>query len=281
MIETTSLELAQLVARAREGDRAALEALVAEIQDQVYNLAIRMLWHPMDAEDAAQEILIRVVTNLATFRGESAFTTWVYKVASNYLLTTRKRRAEREELTFPRFAEEIEAGLAAAIPAPPTNVDEHVLEEELKFGCTKGMLLCLDRDHRLAYILGEVFELAGDEAAVILGVAPAAFRKRLSRARSRLRGFMQETCGIVNPGNPCRCAHRIGYAVKTGRVEPARLLFATHPTAANVDEAVRAMEVLHATAALFLGHPRYATPERTLEAIRQVLFQPEIALLSS
>ena len=71
IVPEPSLEV--LVERAKAGDGAALEAVVRAIQDRVYNLAIRMLWHPADAEDATQEILIRVITNLGSFRGESAF----------------------------------------------------------------------------------------------------------------------------------------------------------------------------------------------------------------
>jgi RNA polymerase sigma factor (sigma-70 family) len=284
MTEANGTDATRLVARAREGDRTALEALVATVQDRVYNLAIRMLWHPADAEDATQEILLRIITHLATFRGESAFTTWIYRIAANYLLTTRKRRAEQEELTFTGFGKDIETGIVAAIPAPATEVDDHLLTEEVKLGCTKGMLLCLDRDHRLAYILGEVFELTGEEAAVILEITPAAFRKRLSRARGRIREFVEATCGIVNPANPCRCARRIGYAIQNGRVDPSLLRFATHPIVTRddaVDEAVYEMEDLHSAAALFRSHPRYAAPERARAAIREMLQRPGSALLTS
>ncbi len=83
-----------LVQAARAGDRDALDALVSQIQTRLYNLAVRMLWHPADAEDATQEILIKIVTHLADFRGESQFGTWCWRIATNHLLTTRKRRAE-------------------------------------------------------------------------------------------------------------------------------------------------------------------------------------------
>ena len=81
-----------LVERAKEGDQNALEELVRHIQDPVYGLALRMLSHPADAEDATQEILVKVVTHLVSFRQESAFTTWVYRIASNHLITNNKRR---------------------------------------------------------------------------------------------------------------------------------------------------------------------------------------------
>ena len=148
-----------------------------------------------------RRILLRVITHLGSFRGESAFTTWVYRVAANHLLTTRKRRAEREELTFERFAEQLDEGLAPEAPGADELVEKRLLAEEVKLGCTQGMLLCLDRDHRLAYILGDVFRLKGPQAAEIAGVSAATFRKRLSRARARLHGFLERKCGLVNPAS--------------------------------------------------------------------------------
>jgi RNA polymerase sigma factor (sigma-70 family) len=271
--ETTPIET--LVARAQEGDRVALEAVIAGVRDRIYHLALRMLWHPADAEDATQEILIRLITHLGSFRGESAFSTWVYRVASNTLLTTRQRRAEREELTFERFAEQLDEGLGPEAPGPAAEVENRLLVEEVKLGCTQGMLLCLDRDHRLAYILGDVFGLTSQEAAEIVGISAVAFRKRLSRARARLHGFMERKCGLVNPANPCRCARRVDHAVRIGRVDPEQLLFATHPVRLEADssthEVVREMEQLHSAADLLRGHPDYAAPGKASEVIRDLL----------
>lgn len=277
------VDLNLLVARAKHGDREALEAVIESSRDRIYNLALRMLWHPADAEDATQEILIRVVTHLGSFRGESAFTTWVYRVASNYLLTTRKRRAEREELTFERFAEQLDAGLASDASHLADDVETRLLLEDVKLGCTQGMLLCLDRDHRLAYILGHVFALPSNEGAEILEITPAAFRKRLSRARQRLHHFMERKCGLVNPGNPCRCARRVDTAIRTGRVDPAHLLFAHHPVRLPADRqtvaAVHEMEGLYAAADLLRDHPRYAARGSTAAVLQQLLDPERLSLL--
>lgn len=82
--------LEQAVEAARAGSREALETVLSAIQGRVYGLCVRMLWHPEDARDASQEILIRVMTHLGDFRGGSAFGTWVYRVAANYLLDVAK-----------------------------------------------------------------------------------------------------------------------------------------------------------------------------------------------
>jgi RNA polymerase sigma factor (sigma-70 family) len=89
-----------LVTMANEGDKKALEELVLQIQDKIYGLALRMLYNPSDAEDASQEILFKIITHLGTFRGESSFSTWMYRVAANHLLTMLKHRAELRAVSF-------------------------------------------------------------------------------------------------------------------------------------------------------------------------------------
>lgn len=248
------------VAAAIGGDRIALERVLIEVQNDVYRLAHRMLWHPQDAEDATQEILVKVATRLSTFRGDARVTTWVHRIAVNHLLTTRRRRAERQALSFDAFGEDLARGLDE--PYDGRGVDEGLLAEEVKIGCTQGMLLCLDREHRIAYILGEIFELPGEEAASILGISPAGYRKRVQRARERIKRFMRGHCGLVDPANPCRCARRVGAAIATGRVDPDRLLFAEH---------VQRIERLQDAAAVFRSHPEQRAPDRVVAAVMNAL----------
>jgi len=93
----------RLVDAAVAGDRQALEELLRLVAGDVRRLAQRMLWHPQDAEDATQEILVKVATRLSSFRGSARVTTWVHRIAVNHLLTTRRRRAEDPSLTFAAF----------------------------------------------------------------------------------------------------------------------------------------------------------------------------------
>ncbi len=252
-----------LVKRAAGGDTEALEAVLRGVQDDVYRLAHRMLWHPADAEDATQEILVKILTRLGGFRGESRFSTWTYRVAVNHLLTTRKRRAERMALTFEQFGEDLATGLDE--PIDGRGVDDEILAEEVKVGCSQAMLLCLDREHRAAFVLGDVFELPGEEASQILDITPAAYRKRLSRARSRVQAFMREHCGLVEPANPCRCRRRVGAAIRQGRVDPNHVLFAR-----DVRRHVEQMERLHDAAAVFRSHPPLRAPDRVADAILRI-----------
>ena len=116
-----------------------------QIQGPVYNLALRMLWHPEDARDATQDILIRVITHLGSFRGDSRVRTWVYRVAANYLNSARQGRVEAQGYTFERFANDLREGLAEAGDQGEWPADKALLLEEVKVGCMHGLLTCLDR----------------------------------------------------------------------------------------------------------------------------------------
>jgi len=266
-------ELRRLAARAAAGDRADLGRVMAAVSDSIYRLALRMLWHPEDAEDAAQEALIKIMTRISSYRGEAAFATWAYRVAANHILNFRKSQVERENLTFPRYGDELAEGLAAPDADRP---DAGLLTEEVKLGCTLGMLQCLDRDHRLAYILTDVLGLSGADAAFICGITPATLRKRASRARIRLREFVTVHCGLVNTAARCRCDRRVTAALDSGRIRPGHLNFARH---ARPDEAVGEMERLHDLASLMRSHPNYLAPGAVTAAIHKIIESGAYTLL--
>jgi RNA polymerase sigma factor (sigma-70 family) len=259
---------AELVARATAGDAAALEEVVRIVQDPLYRLALRMTGLRPDAEDATQEILIRVVTRLASWRGEASLTTWAYRIGANYLVDLRQRSTmERRNLTFAAYREELADGLAAEYDGP----DAELLADEVRLRCTQALLQCLDREERVTFVLGEVFALPGDEAAWILDTTPAAYRKRLERTRGRIRAFMQGNCGLVNPANPCRCSRRVAAGIAKGRLRSGAPMLATHPAAGDVRGARTQMHELHDVAAVLRSHPDYALPRARSEAVLAVL----------
>ncbi len=259
-------ETHSLVDRAQRGDVDALEQLLESVRDDVYRLCLRMVTAPADAEDATQEILIRVMTRLSTFRGEAAVQTWVHRIAVNYLLDRKRSAAERLELSFDAFADDLQSGLSD--PPVASEPEVALLTQELRLSCTNAMLVCLDRDQRVAYVLGEVFEVSSSQGAYICDVSESTYRKRLSRARSRLRSFLRENCGLVNPERAeCRCERRITPAVESGRVDPANLVFARHPAADETAE----MESLYDAARLMRSHPKYLAPEKVSARIAELI----------
>ncbi|MGE0141188.1 MAG: RNA polymerase sigma factor [Ilumatobacteraceae bacterium] len=255
--------LATTVIAAQAGDAVALEQLVLAVRDRVYRLALRMTARPPDAEDATQEILIRVITRLSTFRSDAAFTTWVHRVAVSHLLDRAKNCVERMEMTFDAFANDLLDGLSNTPSHAP---DAAILEREVQLACTHALLTCLDREHRIAYILGEILGVDSDDGGYICEVAPATYRKRLSRARVRVREFLTANCGLVAPSASCHCSKRVDTAVQLGRIDPHRLEFTDTTTRVN-EELIR----FHDAATLLRALPPATVPTSVIEAITAMI----------
>ena len=262
MNEKEQMETQELVRLAAEGDKGALEQLLTGVQDLVFNLSLRMLGTIHDAEDASQEILIRVMTNLASFRGESAFTTWVFRIAVNHLKNYRKSMFAQHPLSFEYYGEDIVSGREKDIP-DLTNL----LEQELKLSCTNVMLQCLDTDSRCIYILGTMFRVDSRLAAEILEISPEAYRQRLSRIKKKMAGFLDEYCGLSGKG-VCSCSKRISYAIATHRVNPEKPEYTSlEENTEFLQECKTAMEEIDDRSLVFSSLPAY----RTTKAARQYL----------
>jgi RNA polymerase sigma factor (sigma-70 family) len=214
--------------RAADGDRVALGQLVQGLQHPMYRLALRFLGHPQDAEDATQEILIRIVTHLGSFEGRSKFTTWAYTVATRSLLRTRRGANETAVVGAEQFAAFLDAGMGD-VDTTAEEAEYRLLCEEVRISCTYGMLLCIPRDQRAAYLLADVAGLTDVEGAQVLGCTREAFRQRVSRARRTLKQVIDNRCGLIDPTNPCRCGRQITASVQAGILRPDDPALATHP----------------------------------------------------
>lgn len=154
--EATDLRLA---AQACRGDAEALETLLRRHQGWIYNIALRMLQTREDAEDATQEVMLKIATHLSGFRGESGFRTWAYRIMANHVLDRRRSRPEQLVHDFTCYGDYLENAPSEALPPEFGSEQERaLLIAEARRGCLLGMLLCLDRRQRLAFILGEIFE---------------------------------------------------------------------------------------------------------------------------
>lgn len=227
-ITASGRSLEQLASLATAGDRAALEELLECIQHIVYRHALRFLGHPADAEDATQEILLRITTRLATFEGRSKFTTWMYTISTRMLIKTSQRRLEAVVGPPESYAGFLDAGLAES-NEPASMAEFGELADEVRVSCTYGMLLCLSRPVRSAYLLGDVLGFTDVEGATICECTPAAFRQRLARGRKSIRQIIDNRCGLIDPSNPCSCALQVLPMLTAGVLDPDTLTFSDHP----------------------------------------------------
>ena len=267
---------------ATSGNLAALDRLLLGCQPGVYNLAVRVLGNREDAADATQEILLKIATHLGSFRGESAFPTWARRVAHNHLLTARTRSLEAPTLSLEGMAERLDqgldfvTGLAERQGAPlPLTPEDKLEARQLALACTQSMLMAMGREDRLVYVLETVFDLGSEQAAIVVGIRPAAYRQRLSRIRARWNAFVGSTCGLANPTAACACERQLPAARHIAASGRAVLPVASRP-GAEAEEAERnfsAFVRVSDAAAVFRAHPDYQAPGNLIPAIKAVLTQ--------
>jgi len=269
--------------RARQGSRKDLEQLIEQIQTSIYDLSLRMLGYASDAEDATQEVLIKIITHLSDFKGNSRFTTWSYKIAVNHLLNLKKYKARERNITFDYWEE-------LGYRTDPT-FDYHSIEEptktllteEVRIGCMQGMLQCLEKKIRIAFILGELFEMSGEEAAEILGITKTAYRKRLSRAREKLTLFMQNNCNLVNSENHCHCSKLVGPDIRDKWMDPNNLQFVSERCHAkinsNVMDCLNELDEIERAMVLFRSYPEYSAPDAVVDIVKEMIDSKKYKIL--
>lgn len=266
-------ETFELIDQAVNGDKQSLETLLLSVQDMVYNLSLRMLGIPHDAEDVTQEIIICIITKLSTFRKESAFPTWVFRIATNHLLNYKKGFfAKFPPLSFEFYGEDIKNGFIESNLALTQGVDESLLSEELKMSCTNVMLQCFEPLDRIIYILGTMFKVDSKICGELLGISPEAYRKRLSRLRSKMADFLGTYCELGSSNN-CSCTKRLGYAISSHRLNPVNLEYSTLDKLNDslLQDYTQAMDNLDELSFVFAQLPKYRSPETVKKYICNLL----------
>jgi RNA polymerase sigma-70 factor (ECF subfamily) len=187
-----------LAAQAAAGDDAAFETIVERYQARVFRLACR-LTNDTDAPDVLQETFLQVYRHLSSFRGESHFGTWLYRIASNTALMHRRacarRPAESLDVFLPRFDAQ---GMHAATPAElqiAARADE-LLDRQFLAEKAREVMARLPDLYRDAFVLRDLEEMSTADVARALGVEPATVRQRVHRARLMLRGYLSDLVGV-------------------------------------------------------------------------------------
>ena len=211
----------QLIAESVAGNKQSLEILIKRYQDYIYNISLRLFLNPDDALDATQEVLIKVITHLKTFSGKSKFSTWLYRIAVNHFLNSPLKKTE--QLFTGKFSEQ---EIGENYYETEEKINEKLLEE-VRIACSTAMLMCLTRDQRLIYIIGEIFGADHQTGAQLFDITTANYRIKLYRAKTDLLNFVSGRCGLVNPKNSCRCNKKTKYMIEKGYVHPDKLVFNT------------------------------------------------------
>ena len=214
----------KLIQEVLTGSKNSLTKLVERHQPFIYNFAWKLTGNSSDAEDLTQDALIKIVSNLKTFKQESSFQTWAYRIVKNHFLNEQIKPSNV-------FASSFEELGVLLDKAPDTNLteDEKLIQaetiREVRLQCLSGMLLCLTKEQRMIYIIGDVFGADHNVGSDIMEISKDNYRMKLSKARKDLYSFMQNKCGLVNKSNPCRCHKKVTYASEKGIIDAKNLLF--------------------------------------------------------
>ncbi len=199
----------ELIQRAKAGDLTAFEALTNWYEQRVYSLAYRLLRHEQDAEDVTQEAFISALENLAGFRGEASFSTWLLRIATHAALKLIRKRNGLDLVSLEQSTEPQEG--YENVPHPEYIADWRQLPDELAHKNEVQRLLDralaeLDEKHRLVFLLRDVEGLTIKETAEVLGLSEANIKVRLLRARLQLRELLTRALG--DPARRLAPGHR-------------------------------------------------------------------------
>lgn len=272
MHSNETIPMEALLKKAVAGDKNALETVLLSVRDLVFNLSLRMLGSIPDAEDATQDILLKIMTGLAAFRQESSLTTWVFRIAVNHLITYKKHLFATRPLNFEFYGNDIAHAAIEDVPDLAQGVERSILAEELKLSCTNVMLQCLDTESRCIFILGTMFKLDSRIAGELFNITAETYRQRLSRTRRKMADFLSAYCGAYGQGK-CQCKERVNYAIQNHRLNPAVLEYtALSPLSTDkILEFKSAMEEIDDYSKDFSFCKAYKSPERTKKFFTELL----------
>ena len=178
----------KLISLARRGDQAAFEQLLDHYQKPVYHQALRLVGNPEDAADVTQEVFLKVWKHLPSFRGESSFSTWLYRLTDNAALDLIRREKKRRGDS----SLDDEEG-ALTLPADPAPTPHQAIEQkELHQAVAEG-LAQLSEEHRQVLVMREINGLSYEQIGSILDLSPGTVKSRIARARISLAKFLQKT----------------------------------------------------------------------------------------
>jgi RNA polymerase sigma-70 factor (ECF subfamily) len=187
-----------LAARAAAGDESAFEAIVGRYQARIFRLLCR-LTSETDAPDVLQETFLQVYRHLPSFRGESRFGTWLYRIATNAALMHRRARARRPTESLEAFLPRFDAGgrhMATPADLQIASRADELLDRQLLAEKAREVVARLPDLYRDAFVLRDLEEMSTADVARVLGVEPAAVRQRVHRARLMIRGYLGHLVGV-------------------------------------------------------------------------------------
>lgn len=177
----------QLIRRAKDGDIAAFEQLISNYQIKIYHIAYHMLSNEQDAEDAAQEAMLKAYRYLGSFKEESGFYTWIYRITHNICLDMLRKRKrslahETDLVKKDQDGQEAEVQIIDAKPQPEEQLMSKQVQKEMQNAIAE-----LKENYRIVLVMRDIEGMSYDDIAAVLEISAGTVKSRLNRARENLR----------------------------------------------------------------------------------------------
>ena len=187
----TAVDENKLVNKAVKGDNSAFEALMEKHMGIIYNIALRMTANQDDAEDMTQEIMIKIFRSLGSFKGNSKFSTWIYRVAVNTCLDELKKKKNKKHLSLDAEISGDDGENQIEIKDDSPSPEKLAEQNELRDMVAAAVKLLSD-EHRAVIVLRDIRGMSYSEFAGILGCSDGTVKSRISRARAQLKMILEK-----------------------------------------------------------------------------------------
>jgi RNA polymerase sigma-70 factor (ECF subfamily) len=256
----------QLITRAVEGDRAAMDELLAKYEGQIYRFGLRMCGSEEDARDVLQETLLAAFKGVKGFRGQANLSTWLFTVARSFCIKARRRHVGE-----PAATESLDTPKVRSLPEGSPSPDQAAHAKEIG-RALHSAVQALTPEHREVILLKDVEGLSAEETAAVLGESVAGVKSRLHRARMALRETLTTLMGTEGAGGPGPCpalAEELSsYATENiDQATCARI----EAHMARCPRCVAACETLKKTVSLCRRMPGTEVPPSVQSAVRQAV----------
>jgi RNA polymerase sigma-70 factor, ECF subfamily len=255
--------------------KESFEGHYRENYPKVYRLAFGLTANQHDAEEITQEAFSRAFQAFESFRGESSFFTWIYRIALN---VSRGYLKQKAKMTVQTLTEDLGYRIEEILDEKPENNPETAyLAREVRVKCLHSLTECLTGDQRRVFCLAITLGLPHKLVAEILQCSVGSVKTTLHRARRKWLGYMENHCSLIKEGNPCRCEQWIRFALQKGWITKSE-----KPSSAPALNMPGLLEMnrLKAMTEMYRTLQSEATDQALRDRIKQGIHDKEWSLLS-
>lgn len=218
------------------------DQLYRDNQPKVYRLALSLAGNAHDAEDITQDAFFRAFRSFDTFRNESSFFTWIYRIALN---VSNDHLRQRTKLPIHTLTEDLGYSLEDIVdPDPANNPETELLAFQARLRCLHAMTECLPLDQRKVFCLAITLGLPHKTVADILDCSVGSVKTTLHRARKRWFGFMENKCQLIRKSNPCNCRQFVRFGLSQGWISKEVTINPRSPVISQAREDILALRTM-------------------------------------